>query len=82
MSNYNDKLNELIKKYSLFPQIEQNDYRIHILSIKVNRMPKDSKIAVWGAGVHTNKLFEALPSLIDRIDCIIDNSSTMHGKKY
>lgn len=69
-----EHLVELINKYNLY----YTDTEKFIIS-KWNDIDINLKVAIWGAGVHTEKLLELINIKNKRLICIIDRDPALHG---
>ena len=81
----NSIYNNILNKYNLLSV--SNGYEIYIEYLiksivkKWNDINDECNIAIWGAGEHTEKLFEIVDISRKKIKCLIDKNPSMKGKK-
>lgn len=80
--DFEQRLQEILKRYEL-------EHRELVLSpaeksiiLKWKRIPKDARVAIWGAGDHTTQVLMELISFEEKNTvCFVDKNITLHGKK-
>lgn len=79
MIDFDNELQLLFKKYQLVLNDSVSVYEKEILKIW-NNIPPGKKIALWGAGEHTNELFMLIDGVkADQLVCLIEKNTALHG---
>ncbi|WP_394884632.1 sulfatase-like hydrolase/transferase [Clostridium butyricum] len=77
-------LNELLKKYEL-NKIDEVSYVVKCTREHIKRqwndIPDKERIAIWGAGGHTEALLKLVDTSKKNLVCIIDKNSELWGKE-
>ena len=74
------KLEELLNKYNLRSQYDEDTYIEYIIKSRLVQFARDyKKIVLWGGGQHTEQLLKLIQSDID-IKYIVDNDPMIQGK--
>lgn len=80
--HYDVELRLLLEKYGLSLQEERTNMDSFIL-FKYREIPRDHKVAIWGAGEHTKYLLKTLRTFKEnKISIIIDKNQELHGKSF
>lgn len=80
LTDYNNRLEQIIQKYELTSQQQViNDLIRNYITQNVS---SESKVAIWGAGVHTEKLLKIIEVEKINLECFIDIDCKQWGNDF
>lgn len=81
MSIYNNKMENIIKKYFKSDIYINTDNPVNLVGKIINDNCIGKKFAIWGAGEHTDNLYKYFSVELKEAQFIIDNNIQLTGKK-
>ncbi|MGN2337484.1 sulfatase-like hydrolase/transferase [Clostridium cagae] len=83
MNYYNERLEKIIEEYMKKFNINIENINIEpLISEFIVKNCKGKRMAIWGAGIHTAKLFEKFSTELKDTICIIDNNERLMDSTF